>query len=130
MKLFSNLLMTLGVSAALLSVSAYPAQVTEKKEQPQAVISDSSNQTKSTPQQNASRQMRPNSTAIQVIAPQDDLEVAIRNSEQGDILLLGPEGWYRIEAKSLAKGTKMFVLSTPGSKVSAFPKEDEKSQTR
>jgi len=113
MKIFSKILTIVGMSTAFATLPAESINIIENS-----------------PQQNTSsakprqvKQVRSNSQAVQVIAPQDGLEAAIRNSEQGDILLLGPDGWYRIEAKTLAKGTKMFVLSAPGSEVSAFPKE-------
>lgn len=61
--------------------------------------------------------------AIKIIAPQKDLESAIRASDKGDILLLGTDGWYRIENKVVQQGTKVYVLGAQGSMVSVFPKE-------
>ncbi len=69
-------------------------------------------------------------SAIKVIAPQKDLKTAILHSEKGDILLMGPEGWYRIEGKSLQQGTKMYVLGGQESMISAFPKEAVDSAAR
>lgn len=120
MTLFSKMLTTISIGASLLCISASPAAIVEKQNPP-AVKTNATGQ-------NTSRQSSSSKSSIQVIAPQDDLEIAIRTSEHGDILLLGPDGWYRIEGKALSQGIKMFVLSTPGSKVSAFPKESEKSR--
>lgn len=144
MKVISSILTTIVMSAACVSLSAQSLDIIENTPQTsptavaqsagantnasQTTTAQNSNKLKSAPQ-GAARASR-NSKAIQVIAPQDGLETAIRNSEQGDLLLLGPDGWYRIEAKTVAQGTRMFVLSAPGSEVSAFPKQKEKSQSR
>lgn len=69
-------------------------------------------------------------SAVKVIAPQKDLKTAILHSEKGDLLLMGPDGWYRIEGKSLQQGTKMYVLGGQESMVSAFPKEANDSAVR
>ena len=114
MKLVSTALFALGIGAALMGASVSPvAPLPEKKE---AIVQ----MAQTVPAQEITG-------AIRVIAPQKDLETAIRNSEKGDILLFGPEGWYRIEGKALQQGTKMYVLGGQGSMVGVFPKEADRS---
>jgi hypothetical protein len=110
MKVFSGIMLTLGIGAALMSASVSPSSsLTEKKESAQPAAQVQAQAT--------------NNSAILVLAPQKDLETAIRTSEQGDILLMGADGWYRLEGKALQQGTKMYVLGSRSSIVSAFPKE-------
>ncbi len=110
MKIISTALIALGTGVALMSASVSPvAPLPEKKENPVSQPTTSQEVT----------------GAIKVIAPQKDLESAIRSSEKGDILLYTSEGWYRIEGKALKQGTKMYVLGNQGSMVSVFPKEAE-----
>ncbi len=47
---------------------------------------------------------------VQVLNPSKDLESAILSSQRGDILVQGPQGWYRIDRENLKHGTRMFVL--------------------
>ena len=75
-------------------------------------------------------QKEPAGAAIIVIAPEKNLEMAIRSSQQGDILLYGPEGWYRLDKKALSSGTMVYVLGEQGSQISAFPKEAGSSTVR
>ena len=114
MKFISSIMLTLGTGAALMSAAVSPVNA-EKKE----VVANSNNQAA----QIAKAQEF--GGAVRVIIPQKDLESAIRSSEKGDILLLGPEGWYRVEGKTLQQGTKMYVLGGHSSMVSVFPKEAE-----
>lgn len=113
MKYVSAIMLTLGVGAGLMSAVVSPAN-----QEPQIA------QTTKAPQHEVvAPKTQEVGTAIRVIAPTKDLESAIRMSEKGDVLVQGPEGWYRIEGKTLQQGTKVYVLSQPGSMVSAFPKE-------
>lgn len=110
MKYVSAIMLTLGVGAGLMSAAVTPAAGYEPvKAHQQEVV--------------APKAAQEVSTAIRVIAPTKDLESAIRMSEKGDILVQGPEGWYRIEGKTVQQGTKVYVLSQPGQMVSVFPKE-------
>ena len=115
MKFITSIMLTLGTGAALMSAAVSPVNA-EKKEV--ATVNN-------TQQVAQAAKMQDFSGAVRVIVPQKDLETAIRSSEKGDILLLGPEGWYRVEGKNLQQGTKMYVLGGHSSMVSAFPKEAE-----
>lgn len=117
MKFISSIMLTLGTGAALMSAAASPVNA-EKKE-----THVSNNQ-----QAAQIAKAQEFGGAVRVIVPQKDLESAIRSSEKGDILLLGPEGWYRVEGKTLQNGTKMYVLGGHSSMVSAFPKDAETSR--
>jgi hypothetical protein len=110
MKTISTIMIALGVGAALMSATVSPAIPVQEKKEIHV-------------QQPAAAQAQEIAGAIRVIAPQKDLESAIRSSEKGDILLYGTEGWYRIEGKALQQGTKMYVLGGQGSMISVFPKE-------
>ncbi|MBS0604424.1 MAG: hypothetical protein JSS60_05220 [Verrucomicrobia bacterium] len=123
MKIISSILMTLGTGVVLMSASVSPV-ATEKKDTNLSTAQAVKAQPVVAPQTSSLN------SAIRVIAPQKDLESAIRNSEQGDILLLGQDGWYRLEGKALQQGTKMYVLGGQGSMVSAFPKEADNSVVR
>lgn len=109
MKIISTVLLTLGIGTALMSASVSPTAAKE-------AVSASAIRSQEI------------GGAIKIIAPQKDLETAIRSSEKGDILLYGPEGWYRLEGKALQQGTKMYVLGSEGSIVSAFPKEADSAR--
>lgn len=120
MKFVSLIMLSLGVGAGLVSAVLAPS-VQEKSE------ANTNNQVVQIPAvkiQPASQSQEFNG-AIRVIAPQKDLESAVRMSEKGDILVLGPEGWYRLEGKTLQQGTKVYILGQQGSMVSVFPKEAE-----
>ena len=110
-------MLTLGTGAALMSAAVSPVNA-EKKE----VAAVNNNQVAQAAQVAKAQEF---GGAVRVIVPQKDLESAIRSSEKGDILLLGPEGWYRVEGKTLQQGTKMYVLGGHSSMVSAFPKDAE-----
>ena len=114
MTIVSSILLTLGIGPAWMSASVSPGDFTYEKID-----------TNQTPQAAPA-----NRIVISVITPQKDLESAIRNSEQGDILLMGPDGWYRIEGKTLQQGTKMYVLGGKSSIVGTFPKEADQSTTK
>lgn len=115
MKVISRILLTLGVGAALMSASVSPAApVVEEKKTNQPVA----------------QQIQAPSSAIKLIAPQKDLESAIRNSKQGDILIMGSEGWYCIESKALKRGTQLYVLGSQGAVASSFPKEEKSEAIR
>jgi hypothetical protein len=117
MKIVSAVILALGVGVALMGASVSPvAPLPEKKEA--AIVVQPSHHTQEI------------IGAIKVIAPQKDLESAIRSSEKGDILLYGSEGWYRIDGKALQQGTKMYVLGSQGSMISVFPKEADHSTAR
>ncbi len=123
MKIISSIIFTLGAGAALMAGNVSPAPGTaEKKEVAPVVVQQQ-------PLATAQPTLNPNS-AIKVITPQKDLESAIRNSDQGDILLQGHDGWYRIEGKTLKQGTKMYVLGGQASMVTSFPKEADNSSVR
>ncbi len=109
-------MLTLGTGAALMSAAVSPVN-SEKKE-----VAASNNQVAQAAQVAKAQEF---GGAVRVIVPHKDLEAAIRSSEKGDILLLGPEGWYRVEGKTLQQGTKMYVLGGHSSMVSGFPKEAE-----
>jgi hypothetical protein len=118
MKFISAIMLTLGIGAALMSTTVSPAAGNQDKKEihfntqlPQITKTQQPVQTQEF------------NEAIRVIVPQKDLESAIRSSEKGDILLLGSEGWYRLENKTLQQGTKIYLLSGQGSLVTAFPKE-------
>jgi hypothetical protein len=125
MKVISSILFTLIAGVSLTSASNPPkasastppgvrkAEVTENNQPAQVA--------QQTPMLN---------TAIKVIAPQKDLETAIRTSELGDILLLGTDAWYRLDAKTLRGGTKVFVLGNQGSMISTFPRETKNPAPR
>lgn len=115
MKVVSSIMLTLGVGAGLISAVVSPSAPVQ---QDNAVVAQA---VKAQPQV----QHQDLQGAIRVIAPQKDLENAIRMSEKGDVLVLGPEGWYRIEARTLQQGTRVYILSQPGTMVSVFPKEAE-----
>jgi hypothetical protein len=117
MKIISAILLTIGTGVALMSASVTPAAAPAEKKDANQVAQV----VKAQPV--VAQQASSLNTAVKVIAPQKDLETAIRASEQGDILLLGPEGWYRLEGKALQSGTKMYVLGSQGSMITAFPKE-------
>ncbi len=125
MKIISSILLTIGMSSTLISAAPVDLEISansvNKEAQPQKMVKFRETNT----QQEASL-----SDAIQVIPPQKNLEAAVRNSEQGDILLMGPEGWYRIEGKTLKQGTKMYILGKQGSNLAAFPKEAGNSSDR
>lgn len=116
MKYVSAIMLTLGTAAGILSASVTPSADNEvainHNPAPQAAKVQAA-----TVQESIS--------AIRIIAPANDLESAIRNSEKGDVLILGTEGWYRVEGKSLQNGTKVYVLSKQGSSIAVFPKEGE-----
>jgi hypothetical protein len=118
MKFISAIMLTLGTGAALMGAAVSPvAGVQDRKDtNPNQVSQIAKVQPVQTQEFNG---------AIKVIAPQKDLESAIRASEKGDVLLLGSEGWYRLEGKVLQQGTKVYVLGGQGSMVSVFPKEAE-----
>jgi hypothetical protein len=116
MKVISAILLTLTTGAALMAAAVSPA-AGEKKD------TTAANNTVSITKVQQPIQANEFNGAIRVIAPQKDLESAIRASEKGDVLLLGHEGWYRIEGKTLQNGTKVYVLGPQGSLVSAFPKD-------
>jgi hypothetical protein len=116
MKIIFRVLLTIGIGSTL--ISAVPVDM---ESQPQQMVKFGYTNA----QQEANF-----SGAIQIIPPQMNLETAVRNAEQGDVLLMGPEGWYRIEGKTLQQGTKMYILGKEGSNVAAFPKEAENSLGR
>jgi hypothetical protein len=124
MKIISSIILTLGVGAVVMSASVSPAASTNEKKEANNVLQIVKTQS------SLADQAQSLMSAIKVIAPQKDLENAIRHSEQGDILLMGSDGWYRIEGKSLQQGTKMYVLTGNSSMVSAFPKEAESPAVR
>lgn len=120
MKVISSIILTLGVGAALMSASVSPATpVVEEKKISQPVA-----------EHVVAQQTKSASSAIKLIAPQKDLESAIRNSKQGDILIMGSEGWYCIESKTLKQGTQLFVLGGQGAIASSFPKEANSEAVR
>jgi hypothetical protein len=118
MKIFSGIMLTLGVGAALMSASVSPSSPSAEKKEYSDLI-----KTQPVAAPEAQVQAPTHSSAILVLAPQKNLETAIRTSEQGDILLMGPDGWYRLEGKALQQGTKVYVLGSQSSMVGAFPKE-------
>ncbi len=121
MKVISSIILTLGVGAALMGASVSPAApVVEEKKVSQPVAQ----------QPIVAAQPKSASSAIKLIAPQKDLESAIRNSKQGDILIMGSEGWYCIESKTLKAGTQLFVLGSQGAIASSFPKEANSESVR
>ncbi len=115
MKFFSGIMLTIGTAAGLLSAST--------------PCDDAQNEvavnTNPAPQVARAQAAQDNNSAIKIIAPQNDLEAAIRASEKGDILLLGAEGWYRVEGKTLQQGTRVYILGKQGAPIAAFPKESE-----
>lgn len=125
MKIISSILLTIGISSTLISATPVDKEISaasvNSEAQPQKMVKFRESNT----HQNAGL-----SGAIQVIPPQKNLEAAVRNSEQGDILLMGPEGWYRIEGKTLQQGTKMYILGKQGSNLAAFPREAGHSSDR
>jgi hypothetical protein len=116
MKIISAIALTLGTGVALMAAAVSPA-AGDKKDTAAAPNQPSISKVQQ------SGQTQEFNGAIRVIAPQKDLESAIRASEKGDLLLLGQEGWYRLEGKTFQNGTKVFVLGPKGSMVTAFPKE-------
>ena len=118
MKFISAIMVTLGIGAALMGTTVTPVAGTQDKKDTYPNI-----QVSHTSKVQQPSQMQEFNNAIRVIAPHKDLETAIRASEKGDILLLGTEGWYRIESKTVQQGTKVYVLTGQGSMVTAFPKE-------
>jgi hypothetical protein len=121
MKIISTIMLTLGAGVALMSSTTAPSASTvtsEKKEMHNQISQIARVQAVQPTQQEL------NGT-IKVIAPQKDLESAVRNSEKGDVLLLGQDGWYRIEGRALQQGTKVYILGGQGSMTSVFPKEAE-----
>ena len=114
MKCVSAIMLTLGMAAGLLSASVTPAMDSEKE----VAVNNNPMPARAQPAQDQNG-------AIQIIAPQQDLETAIRASGKGDILLYGPEGWYRLEGKVLQQGTRVYVLGKQGSSLAVFPKESE-----
>jgi hypothetical protein len=117
MKIISSILFTLITGVFLTSAAAPPsARRTEV--------------TENNPQAPVVQQAATLNSTIKVIAPQKDLESAIRTSELGDILLMGTDAWYRLDAKTLRQGTKVFVLGNQGSMISTFPKEAKNAPSR
>ena len=121
MKFISAMVLTLGIGAALMSTTTTTTP---------PVVGNQDKKDNTNNQVSQIAKVQPIQTqefngAIRVIAPLKDLESAIRASEKGDILILGPEGWYRLESKAFQQGTKVYVLSTPGSLASMFPKETD-----
>jgi len=114
MKYVSAIMLTLGMAAGLLSASVTPAMDSEKE------VAVNNN-----PMPSRAQPVQDQNSAIQIIAPQQDLETAIRSSGKGDILLYGPEGWYRLEGKVLQQGTRVYILGKQGSPLAVFPKESE-----
>jgi hypothetical protein len=120
MKTISALILTIATGAALMSANVSPASTFQEKNEVSLA-----NKFQTPAEQTSSL-----GGAINIIAPQKDLEAAVRNAEYGDILLLGPEGWYRLEGKALTNGTRIYILGNQGSKVASFPKEENASYTR
>jgi hypothetical protein len=115
MKYVSAIMLTLGTAAGLLSASA-----TSSVENQEVAMNNNP-----APQVAKVQSVQDPNSAIKIIAPHNDLENAIRASEKGDILILGSDGWYRVEGKTLQQGTRVYVLSKAGSPVAVFPKEAE-----
>ncbi len=118
MKFISTIMLTLGTGAALMSSTVSPVAGNQDKKD-----TNTNNQAPQITKVQQPVQTQEFNGAIRVIAPQKDLESAIRASERGDVLLLGQEGWYRLEGKALQQGTKVYVLGGQGSMISVFPKE-------
>lgn len=116
MKFISAIMLTVGIGAALISATVSPVAAGSKD-------TNFNNQLPQITKAPQPTQMQEPNSAIRVIAPHKDLESAIRASEKNDILLLGQEGWYRIESKTVQQGTKVYVLTGQGSMVTAFPKD-------
>lgn len=117
MKFISAIVLTVGTGAALMSTAVSPVAGNQDKKD--------NNQVSQISKVQQPIQTQEFNGAIRVIVPQKDLESAIRASEKGDVLLLGQEGWYRLENKAVQQGTKVYVLSGQGSLVTVFPKEAE-----
>ena len=124
MKTIATLLLAVGAGVALMSASVSPAAAFQEKKEGSLVAQASFNQPAQLGQSESA------GAAVRIITPEHNLETAIRSSEQGDILLLGPEGWYRLERKTLSQGTMIYVLGEQGSAISAFPKESGNSAVR
>jgi hypothetical protein len=116
MKFISTIMLTLGTGVALASAAVSPVAGNQDKKD----VNNSMSQIAKVQQPVQTQEFN---GVIRVIAPQKDLESTIRASEKGDILLLGPEGWYRLEGKALQQGTKVYVLGGQGSMITVFPKE-------
>lgn len=115
MKYVSAIMLTLGTAAGLLSASA-----TSSVENQEVAVNQNP-----VPQVARVQPAQDPNSSIKIIAPHNDLEAAIRSSEKGDILILGTDGWYRVEGRTLQQGTRVYVLSKAGSPVAVFPKEAE-----
>ncbi len=135
-----SLLCAVGISSALMGAVPIGAEKNEKAS-PEKIVQFRQQSAQNVAHQNPGRaavQMPVQSSgessdlsaALQVIPPQKSLESAVRNSEQGDILLMGQGGWYRIEAKTLRQGTRMYILGDNNSNLAAFPKEASASKGR
>jgi hypothetical protein len=116
MKIITSILFTLAMGVALTSANSVEENHTRQISQKQQAV--------------AAQKGPALNSAIKIIAPQKDLETAIRTSEQGDILVMGSDGWYRLDIKTLRQGTKVFVLGDHNSMVSSFPKENKNGGQR
>jgi hypothetical protein len=122
MKFVSAIMLTLGTGAALMSAAVSPVAGNQDKKDTN-INSNANNQVSQISKGQQPMQIQEFNGAIRVITPQKDLESAIRASEKGDILLLGQDGWYRLESKVVQQGTKVYVLGGQSSIVTVFPKE-------